>query len=267
MKLLESIKFLNIVQIGCGGTGSWLAPHLLKFLSNINQIYNEERTNVYIEYNLIDNDIVDVRNILRQNFDYEDILEYKVNSISKRFINLLSNFNTHIIRIETFKEFKKILIKSQIRNLHEFITLDEKNNLIIIFGCTDNIKTRTNIFKWCKKIPNPIIYLDSGNELDSGQIISQTFNLEKIEYLDKPLFENYEKYKKQKDNFLKLFKERKDSINQSCAYFGDQSQSINNLAAAYLFTIFQNLIINNKLPQYNIFFNLNGYSFPKIMNK
>jgi molybdopterin/thiamine biosynthesis adenylyltransferase len=261
MIILNGLKTLSITQIGCGGTGGWLAPHLIKFLSNLHKMLNLEREEQYhknIIYNLIDPDIVEARNILRQNFIYDDIEDFKVNSIKRRYVGYIKDFNIFKIKLEKINQFNKILNKST----------DEENRLDIIIGCIDNIQTRLRIYKWCKKNINPTIYLDAGNELDRGQIISQVFKLD--DFINNSSFEtfisleNYKKYIKEQDNFNKLFDKNKITTKEaSCAYFGDQSQSINNLAAAYLFTIIQNLIVSDKLPPYNLFFNNNGNSISK----
>jgi hypothetical protein len=265
MIILNGLKTLCVTQIGCGGTGGWLAPHLIKFLSNLHKILNLEReleddSYKKIIYNLIDPDKVESRNILRQNFIYDDIDDFKVNSIKRRYIGYIEFFNTYQIKLERINQFDKILGKCE-------STIGE-NRLDIIVGCIDNIQTRLKIYKWCKKQINPTIYIDAGNELDRGQIISQVFELDN--FINNNSFEtfisleNYKKYIKGQDNFNKLFD--KNNINTkevSCAYFGDQSQSINNLAAAYLFIIIQNLIIDDKLPPYNLFFNNSGNSISK----
>ena len=51
-----------------------------------------------------------------------------------------------------------------------------------------------------------------------------------------------------------------DDDGQSCAFFGDQSQTINTLAASLLFANFQKTIINDLIPPPVIEFNSSGMS-------
>ena len=52
-----------------------------------------------------------------------------------------------------------------------------------------------------------------------------------------------------------------DNISQqSCAFFGDQSQAINTMAATLMFINLQKILISSELPPELVTFNSSGYS-------
>jgi len=241
---------LSIVQFGCGGTGSYLGQPIIKFLNNLQNRYI---TNFNAQYFIIDGDYVTARNILRQNFTEDHIGRNKSNVIKTENDYFEHNYITSIqynietkMQMEKFFEgsYKKITFKKPIQH----------NSICIILGCVDNNKCRRLIFNYMKNNSNKqIIYLDSGNNLYNGQIITTIFNNQLKQSLGNINYKNI--------NFLKYFPSKIKEVNdQSCAFFGDQSQSINMFASTLLFMNIQKLIIEEKLPPNKIEFNSSGFS-------
>jgi len=218
----------NVIQIGCGGTGSWLVDLLSKFINNL-----QER-NINCLYTLCDFDNVEERNCIRQNFNKSEVGMLKVCALS------LSN-------IQNIKDINLVTTKITKQKLELLLNIDYLN---IIIGCVDNNSTRNQIYSCLTSNPYKYLYIDSGNQLSTGQIISIWDNIE--DYVDqyRPAVYN---------NIQAILKQKEETINnQSCAFFGEQSQGINNLAAALLFNIIQNFIINKKLPSNLIIFNIDN---------
>lgn len=141
---------VNIVQIGAGGTGSALVPHIARLMSQGDNNIN---------YTLIDGDRVANSNINRQNFIKSDIGLYKSEVLAKRYSNA---FGVSISAIPNYLD----------EDLSKSLELWNKD---IVIGCVDNNKSRVLISKEISrqenyKIP---IYLDSGNELTGGQCFIQ----------------------------------------------------------------------------------------------
>jgi len=65
INILDYFNNISLIQIGAGGTGSWLVPLASKLVNNI---YLRLENTKKIYYTLVDFDIVEERNILRQNF-------------------------------------------------------------------------------------------------------------------------------------------------------------------------------------------------------
>ena len=65
MDILNQFSKIVIAQVGCGGTGSWFVPFVSKLANNIKL---RTVSDDFINYTIFDDDIVEQRNILRQNF-------------------------------------------------------------------------------------------------------------------------------------------------------------------------------------------------------
>lgn len=71
---------MKVIVVGCGGIGSYLAHHI-DHLIELDQI-NDLRFTFY------DNDIVELKNILYQNFDSSDIDSLKTKALSLKYFNV-----------------------------------------------------------------------------------------------------------------------------------------------------------------------------------
>jgi hypothetical protein len=70
---------MKILQIGCGGIGSWLIDH-------VNRAYEEGQIEDDVEYDIADPDTVETKNIkLGQNFGPKDIGKNKATALKKRY--------------------------------------------------------------------------------------------------------------------------------------------------------------------------------------
>ena len=288
MNVIEYFNDIHIIQIGAGGTGSWLVPLVSKLINNIKLRIREDQK---ITYNIIDSDIVEERNILRQNFTSWDIYKNKAQALVNRYsedfpeIKAINKYiKTENILIDLLYKIDIVCYISKTHsdnfpNLIEKLSECEttKHDLMIFLGCVDNNKTRRIIFKTLKKLEKrvptrfveyyndgfildgvcerSIIYIDSGNSLYNGQIATTKF------YANDIIKDNNSK----KLNFLKMFPiEQQEQEAQSCAFFGDQSQCVNNLAASLVFANLQKILVNNELPPNLIEFNSSGFCNFKI---
>jgi len=73
-------KQMNVLVCGCGGIGSYLAEHLDKLIE-LKQIKNSN-------YTFYDDDTVEIKNMLYQNFTENDIDDAKSEALSMRYFNL-----------------------------------------------------------------------------------------------------------------------------------------------------------------------------------
>lgn len=71
---------INTICVGCGGIASYLADHL-DHLIEINQIKD-------MKFTFYDDDIVELKNILYQNFKASDIDSLKTTALSMRYFNV-----------------------------------------------------------------------------------------------------------------------------------------------------------------------------------
>lgn len=112
-------KVRKIAIIGCGGINSWVIKHL----KDVAEIFDKEEM-MFVK--LFDRDVVEEKNLkrLNQNFEVEDLMQEKAESLGKRY---------------TFA-FQNILITKQ--NIDMLKGFDD-----IILG-VDNNKTRQMLYKY-----------------------------------------------------------------------------------------------------------------------
>lgn len=91
---------MNVCVIGCGGIGSYLAEHLDK-LKDLSQIKN-------CDFTFFDDDIVEMKNMLYQNFDEDDIEEEKAEALGMKYFKL--NFKTKRLSEEDITKYDLIVL-------------------------------------------------------------------------------------------------------------------------------------------------------------
>ena len=67
----------EVLVVGCGGIGSWFVEEIFRLFKN-NQLLN-------FDFSIADYDIVDLKNLLSQNFSEKDLFKSKVKSLIKRY--------------------------------------------------------------------------------------------------------------------------------------------------------------------------------------
>lgn len=212
---------IDIVQIGAGGTGSALVPHIARLMSQ-----DSNRIN----YILIDGDRVASHNINRQNFIKSDIGLYKSEVLAKRYSNA---FGVSITCIPKYLD----------SDLAKSLELWNKD---IIIGCVDNNKTRVIIADSISEVNkyNVPIYIDSGNELNGGQCFIQN-RIYRMSSGPELLIEHSEIAKATDE----LPTERSCAENQES---GDQRLTTNLTAAIMLFNVLDMFINHTKVPFYEV---------------
>ena len=211
---------INVIQIGIGGTGSYLVPPLSKFIRSL------IKTGSYkIKYTLIDGDTVEEKNIYRQNFDYDDI-DYNKAEIMANKYNISDSFINSI----------DCIIEPKYQNILDKILSDSEMNIII--GCVDNVKARVNIaemlLNFLKKNNVKTFYIDSGNFISNGQIYVFDYSINTVEEI--------------LDKVESIFIDDENALNMdsapSCADNGDQSIMCNFQAANILYNIVTEILVD-----------------------
>ena len=168
---------IKIFIFGCGGTGSWFIPKFFKILNNM-------KNHNSIEIILVDGDIVEKRNIKRQNFVEKDVGFNKAMILNNRYEPLLikkSEIKTYVIdkyvvNNEAYKEYKnedKFTTLDLI--LPNFINTNYGNNLVLFIDLLDNGITRKLIHSYA--IFRGIKIISVGNKEFNGQLIFNDFSL------------------------------------------------------------------------------------------
>ena len=213
-----NITSINIVQIGCGGTGSYLVAPLSKYLRSLHKTQNY----TLLQYILVDGDLVETKNIARQNFLEEDIDKNKATILANRY-------SDKSFKIYPFDDYLNTNTMQPL--IYDSLDID-KNSLTLIIGCVDTISSRRNIIELLTSIrnieSNHILYIDSGNYLYNGQI--------KVFKLNKYIKRDFEEY------FDDNYSIEMDKLKDSCSENGDQSILMNFRCADLLYSIITDII-------------------------
>ena len=155
---------VKIVMLGAGGTGGHIAPHLYRLL------YALDRP---VRFIICDGDIVEEKNLVRQNFTQADLGENKAKTLAERYsavFGLEAEYSPSFI--ETEDALSKLLTpqvwyeNSEYTHYHTHCIRE----LVILLGAVDNNKSRQlchRVFHQAKEL----IYIDSGNGEYTGQVV------------------------------------------------------------------------------------------------
>lgn len=153
----------HYIVIGAGGTGGYVIPQLTRMVSIAN---SETLKQVPDTITLIDKDIVETKNLKRQNFISEDLGKNKAEIMQYRYG---MGFNFDIKSIPAYIETPSMLADL----MHSLSTPD---SVIVLVDCTDNNKTRIlmhhaiDIFNNNQTRNLGVYFISSGNEEMHGQV-------------------------------------------------------------------------------------------------
>ncbi len=151
-------KAVKIIMIGAGGTGGYIAPHLYRLLHTL------DRT---VKVIIIDGDIIEQKNIVRQNFICSDLGRNKARVLAERYA---SAFGMEVYYIPEFIENEIRLLELLKPDSHFTRISYYQQELVILIGAVDNNKSRQMCHNVFQKLDD-IIYIDSGNGQYTGQIV------------------------------------------------------------------------------------------------
>lgn len=147
---------VQILIIGAGGTGGYVIPQLYRIA------YASKRKCRVI---IADGDIVEEKNLIRQNFSPNDIGENKAAVLAERY--------AEVFGIET--EYIPDFIESE-KQLYDLLYIphnrygSEPQPISILIGAVDNNRSRVMCNNVFNKLDD-IIYIDSGNGDFTGQVV------------------------------------------------------------------------------------------------
>lgn len=233
-------RALKLYLVGCGGTGSWLAPHLVRLARFLRET---RQMKVYLTF--IDPDGVELKNVFRQNFGEAEVGGHKAELLALRYAASWGQG----IQVYT-SPFAKEMVQL------------EYGDLGVIVGCVDNAAARRTIAEaldqetrvhGAEGLPR-LWWLDCGNGADTGQVLfGAARNARQLQHafpywpdqgfcvnLPAPDLQHPDLLKAQSEPILLQAKGQ----TVSCAemlLLGDQSPSINamvaNMAATYLWRL------------------------------
>jgi PRTRC genetic system ThiF family protein len=150
---------LNIMVVGCGGTGGYLVSHLARLI----QVMNDGNRWQKLSLTLADGDVVEEKNLVRQHFIRPDLGKNKAEALADRYSAAFG------LEITT--------ISKDLESVADFNVLDQDRNSCVVVGCVDNNASRRVINEWFLHDPpghgygSGKFWIDSGNEETAGQVI------------------------------------------------------------------------------------------------
>ena len=151
---------VKIVMLGAGGTGGHIAPHLYRLL------YSLERP---VRFIICDGDIVEEKNLVRQNFTPADRGENKARVLAERYSSVFGLEAEYVPSfVETEEQLRELLRPDYRRMDPTGPTFLEE--MVLLLGAVDNNRSRQlchRIFHQAKEL----VYIDSGNGRYTGQVV------------------------------------------------------------------------------------------------
>ena len=182
----------EIVVVGCGGTGSWLLPKLVK---TINDGIRKSIIRKDVKLILIDGDIVEEKNLVRQNFIEQDIGQNKAEVMASRYGPHLINENGAIFidkYIADSERYEKLTAEDKdfYFDFEEMYTLFLERYSIpsaqrgmkysrVVFNLVDNNIARQTLHKVVSgMIDNDYktYVIDVGNDMYNGQAFTSMYS-------------------------------------------------------------------------------------------
>lgn len=145
--MLKDSAAINLVLVGCGGTGSWLAPAVAR----VGRLLRDSRgLDVFIHF--VDPDLVEEKNVYRQNFSNAEIGESKAFALAFRYgLSWGMPIIAHPRRLKDLKQ-----VPGGYRQTTVFL------------GCVDRASARQEIHD---SMVEGAWWIDAGNEADNGQVL------------------------------------------------------------------------------------------------
>lgn len=152
---------VKIVMLGAGGTGGHIAPHLYRLL------YALQRP---VRFIICDGDVVEQKNLVRQNFIPADLGENKARVLAERYSNVFGMETEYVPEfIESEERLRELLTPKKWYSDY-YPRTEIAREQVILIGAVDNNRSR----QMCHKVfyeAKELIYIDSGNSEHTGQVV------------------------------------------------------------------------------------------------
>lgn len=254
----------QIFVIGCGGTGSRLVPLLAQFMRTVTHGVTPRGNVMNPTIFLVDDDVVEHKNLLRQNFIESDVGKPKAAVLASRYSRAYGvNIVPIVARVTRDRDF--------LGAAEEAVSNAGGNAMIIL--CVDSAQARRDILAhWTDYLgastglrsQQPFV-IDAGNEDNFGQV--RFFNLVVPQVVSgggsKELLESIPKLTPEKVQLdflpmdVRFYEELQDNAGGSCADL-DQTLAINALMATMIMGVVQNFYYVKPFTYHSMGISLNG---------
>ena len=153
-------KPVKIVMLGAGGTGGHIAPNLYRLSHTLGR---------YTQIVIADGDIVEEKNLIRQNFINADLGKNKARVLAERYAAAFGMEADYIPEFIEDRGKLAELVKPMTYSPSQYSNRTQEG-LSILIGAVDNNKSRQICHEVFMSAGN-LIYIDSGNGEHTGQVV------------------------------------------------------------------------------------------------
>ncbi len=180
---------VKVVMLGAGGTGGHIAPHLYRLL------YALDRP---VRFIVCDGDVVEEKNLVRQNFIPADLGENKAKVLAERYASVFGMETEYVPEFIESEDRLRQLLTPKIWRMGRYYDSPVLREQIVLIGAVDNNRSR----QLCHSIfyqMDELIYIDSGNGEHTGQVVCGIRSGGRTLY--QPIGKAYPDVLKEKDKF------------------------------------------------------------------
>lgn len=238
---------VKIVMLGAGGTGGHIAPHLYRLLHALDRP---------VKVIIVDGDIVEGKNLVRQNFIAADLGRNKAQVLAERYASAFGMEAQYIPEFVESEETLSELVKPECLP----VWMDSgkyPQELPILIGAVDNNRSRQLCHQVFQK-SEELVYIDSGNGEYTGQVVCGIRRGGKTSY--KPVGEIYPDVLDKTDKF---------PTELSCAeaaVSAPQSITANIMAAAAVVAYIYNILVLGSIEVKNVTFSTRTVNLKPVLS-
>ena len=155
------IRPVKVVMLGAGGTGGHIAPHLYRLL------YALDRP---VRFIICDGDLVEEKNLVRQNFIPADLGENKAKVLAERYASVFGMETEYVPEFIESEERLLRLLRPKAWRMGPCMSDPVLQEQVILIGAVDNNRSRqlcNSAFYQMREL----VYIDSGNGEYTGQVV------------------------------------------------------------------------------------------------
>lgn len=238
---------VKIIMLGAGGTGGHIAPHLYRLLHALDRP---------VEAIIADGDIVEEKNLVRQNFIAADLGRNKAQVLAERYASAFGMEAQYIPEFIEDEDKLSGLLKPKSRPA--WLYPDRQPQLSILVGAVDNNRSRQVCHQVFQKSED-LVYIDSGNGEYTGQVVCGIRQSGKTYY--EPVGSVYPDVLDQTDKF---------PTELSCAeaaVSAPQSITANIMAATAVVAYIYNILVLGSIEVKNITFSTRMVNLKPVLSK
>lgn len=241
-------RSVKIVMLGAGGTGGHIAPHLYRLLHALDRP---------VKVIIADGDIVEEKNLVRQNFIAADLGRNKAQVLAERYASAFGMEAQYIPEFIESEERLAGLLKPE--RYPVWMDSDKyPQELPVLIGAVDNNRSRQLCHQVFQK-SEELVYIDSGNGEYTGQVVCGIRRKGKTYY--KPVGEVYPDVLDKTDKF---------PTELSCAeaaVSAPQSITANIMAATAVVAYIYNILVLGSIEVKNITFSTRTVNLKPVLSE